>query len=894
MPGTDDAVAVTPRWSPWPTVVAGVLGGLAAGALDAAVTVGGTVAKSRGLGLFPLSLGMAGAAAGLLAFVHACLTFIMGRISPRNLPYAAGLAGAVLAAPLCLIDAFAAFSGSRAARIPGHQALSVGLFAVAVLAVAWIGAKLTGVVSLERRQRSRIALAVVSLAILLHLTNLRVLPRLYLWFHNSLGLLFVVAWMVAFRIAIGAKPQRRPARVLLVLFGVVAVGLWAGLARMGSSETVRFLAFDRSHVTGLVLRSLPGLFSRKPTARARKLLQPEDTAVPLPEGPKRRDADVILITIDALRFDHLGVYGYTRNTTPNLDAFARRATRFERAYAQAPHTSFSVASMLTGKYYPTIARLAPGDPHDPVTSVVRRYGWKTAALFPPAIFFTDADKLKAYQNNSFDFEYVKVEFVDAHARLSQVAEFFETEKPEKALLWVHYFEPHEPYETHSEHQFGKHDIDRYDGEIAYTDAAVGRLLNYIQKNRPGAIVIISADHGEEFDEHGGRYHGSTLYEEQIRVPLMISVPGVPARVVPGPVEVIDITPTVLGLLDIPIPVRMRGTDLGPWLQTPSAPTDLLRGAFAEVEEQRMVIWGFEKLICNLNFGACQYFDLATDPREKHNLIEDQPERVAALRAHMDDWLDDHGRFEPQLRRGVSNPDGQPVPKAIERGRLSDLRVVGDLFDLLTSSQPLPVRREAARLLVTALPERRATHDLIRSARANPDPEIRAWMDVAAARLGESDARAPLQKIVQTKNLADADLRTFAALALANLEDATGIGALIATLDQCPSVAVCRLVILALGKLRDPRGAAVLIRHVAEVQNRREMVEAMGQIADPSVLSTLVERLRGDEYVPVRAAAAAALAHLGGPDAQAALAAAAHAEAEPTVIEAIKQARASKR
>src|SRR4029079_11151819 len=109
--------------------------------------------------------------------------------------------------------------------------------------------------------------------------------------------------------------------------------------------------------------------------------------------------------------------------------------------------------------------------------------------------------------------------------------------------------------------------DRYDGEIAYADAALGKLLAMIEARHPGAIVIVTADHGEEFDDHGGRYHGSSLYEEQIRVPLVIAVPGVAPRVVSGPVELIDIAPTILGLLDIPIPSRMRGEALGPWLAT---------------------------------------------------------------------------------------------------------------------------------------------------------------------------------------------------------------------------------------------------------------------------------------------------------------------------------------
>ena len=208
--------------------------------------------------------------------------------------------------------------------------------------------------------------------------------------------------------------------------------------------------------------------------------------------------------------------------------------------------------------------------------------------------------------------------------MSQIAKFFEQEKPARAFLWVHFFEPHEPYEKRPAHDFGNGDVDRYDSEIAYTDAAVGRLLRYLDKHRPGAIVILTADHGEEFDEHGGRYHGTTLYDEQIRVPLIIAVPGVPPHVVRGPVELVDLAPTVLGLLDIPVPVRMRGTDLGPWLASPPAPDDRLAPAFAEVDEQRMVASARDKLICDVAKGFCAYYDLVADPGERRNLAEAQP------------------------------------------------------------------------------------------------------------------------------------------------------------------------------------------------------------------------------------------------------------------------------
>jgi hypothetical protein len=111
------------------------------------------------------------------------------------------------------------------------------------------------------------------------------------------------------------------------------------------------------------------------------------------------------------------------------------------------------------------------------------------------------------------------------------------------------------------------------------------------------------------------------------------------------------TPTVLNLLDIPVPARMRGTDLGPWLADTPAPASRLPPAFAEVEDKRMVVSGTDKLLCDLRWGSCAYYDLAADPHEQRNLAEARPDRAAALRAVLDDWLDGHVRFEPLLAKG---------------------------------------------------------------------------------------------------------------------------------------------------------------------------------------------------------------------------------------------------
>jgi HEAT repeat protein len=162
--------------------------------------------------------------------------------------------------------------------------------------------------------------------------------------------------------------------------------------------------------------------------------------------------------------------------------------------------------------------------------------------------------------------------------------------------------------------------------------------------------------------------------------------------------------------------------------------------------------------------------------------------------------------------------------------------------------------------------------------------------VAAGRLGETAARDDLRDVV-TSGREPAELQVQAALALGNLGDASAAPALTRALDRdrCGSVELCRQVIRALGKLGDRRATTALVAHLPEVQNRREMVEALGAIADPAAVPALADRLAHDEYVPVRVAAASALARIGGEPARQALARAAADETEVTVLAATKAA-----
>jgi arylsulfatase A-like enzyme len=906
------------------TLLAGALGGAMCGVADGISASFALVAPGARGGTLPL-LGLGtGAIAGL--FLAAIFLLVRGLVDQvvRRRPHGRAMnssliAACLLAAPIVVYDAFALFAGGQARNIPGRPVLTYAVMVIGLAGVAASASVINRVFDRvsrasmtvptadgERAGRGRPLLLVLVVVLVgavlvagLFIANRVIFPRLYPWFHATLAFVILVASVVTARLALvprggDQRGARRAAIVgLVVLSALSAIAFGLGWLRIGRSQAQRFAAYQKSQLLSLALGALPLRAGARTGGIAASARAKQAELPPLPEGPRRPDADVIVITVDALRPDHVGAYGYQRNTTPHLDALAKRSVRFERAYTQAPNTSFASTTLLTGKYYPTLARLGPPDGLDTLPLLLRRYGFKTAAFYPPAVFYIAPDKLQAYVESDFHFEYKKVEFLAAEKRLAQIRDFFEAEKPARVFLWLHLFEPHETYDKHAGHDFGDNDVDRYDSEIAYVDRAIGDILAYLQRERPRAIVIVTADHGEEFDEHKARYHGTTLYEEQVRVPLVISVPGVAPQVIEGPVELVDLAPTILALLDIPVPLRMRGNDLGPWLRSPPAPADRLGPAFAEVNDLRMVATATEKLIIDDKKGLSELYDLRTDPREQHNLADARPERVTALRAEIDAWLADNAALESA--RGQDKAAAS-LPPALERARLGDVTVAGEVAGFLEGLSPPHVRQEAARLLATTLPPRSETRAALLSARNETDGDTATWIDVALARLGEASARQRLSAALASASAATSPgaPQIAAALTLAEADDRVAVMPLAHAVALCPDPVFCVQLINALGRLRDRRATPALVARLPTVIGRREVVQALGKIGDPDAIPALSERLVDDEYTPVRAEAAAALAAIGGKTAQINLQRAARTEREPTVKAAIARALATLR
>jgi hypothetical protein len=306
-------------------------------------------------------------------------------------------------------------------------------------------------------------------------------------------------------------------------------------------------------------------------------------------APNRRSFNILWITICTLRKDRLGVFGNPRNLTPSMDALAAQSTVFERGYSTFPASACSMQSMFTslypgqtGFFRQKIGR-APFAGETWLPEVLRAKGWSTWA-------FTALDQMMLRGDfgvlmRGFDLTnpYPNVESPDG-ATIADAIEDALASHAERApfFLWTLLMDAHSPFEGDpSRPELGTRVEDLYDGDVSVVERAVGRILRALSDAGRGddTIVILHADHGEEFGDHGGRWHYSTVYDEQVAIPFMIRVPGVSPRRTPSPVDLTDLAPTVLEILDQPTLPLALGDSLVPLLLG----GDLPSFAFAEVD-----------------------------------------------------------------------------------------------------------------------------------------------------------------------------------------------------------------------------------------------------------------------------------------------------------------------
>jgi arylsulfatase A-like enzyme/HEAT repeat protein len=781
----------------------------------------------------PIFVGMGLAA----AFVCVGLSWLVERDDRRPLEGLAAIAG--------LAVGWGVGTGRHFAHaVAGVPLLRVVLgLAVALVAVSTVKAY----AALRTRAPRAEPWVMAGVAVIAWWVDGHVLLRLYPAFHVGL---FAVSLVASAFAAIDARvPSPR-----VVAFAALAVGaaclayIPAAAKRLHAYDNLRRVLVERAPWMGQAVR-VATLIAPPPPILVKDLEGPGEVARALDWN----GLDIVLVSIDALRADHVGAYGYGRpTTTPRIDGLAREGTRFVHAYCPTPHTSYSVTSMMTGKYMRPLLTLGLGQDSETLASDLRRYGYRTAAFYPPAVFFIDEAKFESFEQRALDFEYRKVEFADPALREAQLTGYLASAPADKPLfLWVHFFEPHEPYVEHPEHHFGDADIDAYDSEIATADDGVGRVVSAVRAVRPSAVIIVTADHGEEFGDHGGRYHGTTVYEEQVRVPLVVVGKGVrPGAAVEDPVQTIDVLPTILSALGIPRPPRVRGQDLGESLahDAPARPGAARHFAFAETDGFSLLAKGPLRLVCDKQADACSLFDVTADPGEKHDLSTARPADVTAMRGELFAMERSHGRFEGQ---------GASLPEALRRGSAGDVAAAEEVAGLLDDVN-VSYRREAARVLFD-LRSPKVTAQLARASAHDEDEEVRGLCTAALARVEGSDL-APARMALSSPT---SDVRRRAALALAEHDDPTGASELVAWLTAGNAeFSQQREILAALGRVKARSAVAALVPLLDDVRLRGPTASALGAIGDRAARGPLLSHFESEPYVPVRETEARALLALG--------------------------------
>jgi tetratricopeptide (TPR) repeat protein len=349
--------------------------------------------------------------------------------------------------------------------------------------------------------------------------------------------------------------------------------------------------------------------------------------------------NVLLITLDTTRADRLGCYGYSRGATPVLDALARRGTLFERALAQVPMTLPSHATLLTGRYPRELGirlneQAALGD-HPTLASVFKGQGYRTGAFV--AAFVLDS---RYGLNRGFEVYDDNVGEGVLMRRANEVTDralaWLEGARKQPFFVWIHYFDPHKPYEPPE--AFRGVGADAYDGEIAFVDTEVGRLMRWleVQHLTDRTLVVVAGDHGESLGEHGEHGHAMFLYQTNLHVPLILAHPQLGKRGarVGDVVELADVFSTILDLFGWRTPEGLLSRSLAPALRgQPLEP----RESYAESRYVRHTYgWAEQRSLTSGRFKYIsstrpELYELVSDPAEERNVIGEQEPVASAMR-----------------------------------------------------------------------------------------------------------------------------------------------------------------------------------------------------------------------------------------------------------------------
>ncbi len=394
--------------------------------------------------------------------------------------------------------------------------------------------------------------------------------------------------------------------------------------------------------------------------------------------------NLVLVTIDTLRADRLGCYGYRAAGTPNLDALAAESVRFKSVIAQVPLTLPSHCSILTGTY-PMAHQVRDNvgyrlaSEKATLAEILKTSGYRTGAVVGAYVLHS-----KFGLNQGFDdYDDVQIGKISGgivnlnqlERRASDVIDrgiaWIKRDSKRPFFLWLHLYDPHDPYSPPAPFK-STYRNSLYDGEVAYCDQQIGRLLQYLKSAGlyKSSVIAVTSDHGESFGEHQEYTHGYFLYDTTLLVPLLIKPEGNRASpgVVDSQVRSVDIMPTLLQLLDLPVPTQVQGRGL---LALMRSGKEKPREAYSETWYPAQFGWSPLRAVRlpdgkYIEAPKSEFYDLVRDPGETRNVFAANKNKVEAMR-HWLAVLDGKTGGQPQSA-GVISPE--------DRERLAALGYVG--------------------------------------------------------------------------------------------------------------------------------------------------------------------------------------------------------------------------
>lgn len=445
----------------------------------------------------------------------------------------------------------------------------------------------------------------------------------------------------------------------------------------------------------------PRAASGAPKASAR----PSAASPTAPTKPAQGLApNLILITMDTTRADALGVYDQARRTSPNIDRLSWEGVVFDQVTTSSPETLPAHATILTGKWpYAHGVRANAGyvlsDSNLTLAETLRHRGYRTGAEVAAKVLRKETAISQGFDHYAVPGQASR-RFSErgAKATTAGAIQFVRQNKEGKFFLWVHYFDPHDPYEAPPE--FAQRSADSpYHAEVASMDHEIGALVTEIERLglRDSTLVVLTADHGEGLNEHGERTHSMLVYDSTMRVPLILwGLSSLPKNVrIPGHVRTVDILPTVLDYLELPSPNGLDGVSLRPVVESPATDPELtgygeahyLQAIFG-LSPLRFVREGRWKYIHKVN---PELYDVTSDPGEKNNVIATRPEVAERLRARLEEMLRSAPTASGERRTEI---DAETAAQLIELGYAAESPEVGDEVESLDVTGPDPMERVA--------------------------------------------------------------------------------------------------------------------------------------------------------------------------------------------------------